>query len=363
MKKFFLSLFCALLVSVTFIPYISTSAAEDCTITIATVKGNIGETVYVPVTIKNNPGISAITVTFTYDANALEFIKHSKGPAFTDNLMLKAHPDKNQIKIALIESTKDSTNDDVILTFHFKIKEKATAEVHKIGLTYGKGDFANRKMESVMPKIKTGGVDVAYNLDAKNCPHKTYGEWKIAVKPLCTKGGIDQRVCNLCGHIDTRETEPAGHTYENEWTVDVPAKKDREGVMSRHCKYCTSTVDSITFTLNDSEKENINNSIGTEINNEFTKNQFEEQYPGETLTGKEESSSVTSSVSENIGSSETTASSKTEISDSASTLSSKEEETNTDNSFFKENKLLILIVGIILIVILLVIIAVVAVKK
>lgn len=368
MKKVAILFLSLIILTLIAFPAYSVSAEEKCTVTIDTVKGNTGEIVYVPVTISNNPGISAIAVTFTYNSKALEFIKHSKGPAFTDSLMIKDHPDKNQIKIALVETYNDSMNNDVILTFHFKIKEKASAEFHKIDLECDKGDFANRKMESVMPKIVSGGVDVAYNPAADNCPHKLYGNWTTAVKPLCTKGGIDQRICTKCGHIDTKETEPAGHTYDKKWTVDIPAKKDKEGVMSRHCKYCTSTTDSIVFTYSDSQKEDLNNSIGAQNDNNYTDKLFSEQYPESVTqsqsssTNKETSSPSSKEESKIQNTSSDEAESKVQ-NISSPQVSSDSQNNKDEGSFFQNNKFLILIFGIFAIVILLVIITFTALKK
>lgn len=324
MRKFVTCITVLVVLFSIFVPFITVLADNnECTVTVATTKGNIGDTVYVPVSIENNPGISGITIDITYNSKVLEFVSHTKGPAFTDNFMLKAHPDKNVIKIALVEYSKDSHNNDDILTLKFNISNDAKADFYEIGINYDKGDFANRKLEAVMPVIKKGGVEVLYNPAAKNCPHKNYGEWVTVVKPVCTKGGIDERKCTLCGHNDTKETAATGHIYEEEWTVDAPATKEKDGVMTRHCKHCTHTVDRITFKYEDPQKEDFENNVGAEVpKDDYTENLFEEQNPGEELTGNQndniESNTVNSSS--NITNSKNESSTKNPTTNSNSSI-------------------------------------------
>lgn len=286
MRKIFAFLLCICLVFTAFSPTVAVFAqTNDCTITVKTVKGNLGDTVFVPISIDNNPGISAVTIGITYDSSTLIYQGYDKGLAFTDGLMLKEHPDKNIIKIALVEASKDSTNNDDILTLKFKIADNAEAGLSKIDIEYRKGDFANWKLESIMPKIVSGGVEVAYNPQVQNCSHKTFTKWVAVSKPNCTDPGTEQRECTVCGYKQTRLIDPVGHVFEDVWTVDVPAAKDREGVMSRHCKHCTATTDRITFTLKDAEKGKVENSYGAENpKNSFIKKQFKDQHPGEKFT-------------------------------------------------------------------------------
>ena len=328
MRRHIFTLLCMMISFLCVVNCLPVSAAGECTVTAASAKVNAGEQVYIPISIDNNPGISAVTLTITYNSDVLTFQKYIKGGAFTDNLMLKDHPDKNQIKIALVESSKDSTNNDDILTLQFSVKENAQTGFYKIDIEYGKGDFANREMEPIMPKIISGGVEVVYNSQAGNCAHKNYSEWKTVVKPTCTGKGIEERACTVCGHKETRETAPAGHEYEEEWTIDTPATADRDGVMTRHCKHCTATTDRITFKYEDSEKENFNNSFGAEVpKDNYTEGLFHMQHPDEELTGAKPSEN--SSAGSDSGSFNSESSKQT---DSVVSESGKNSATDSENS-------------------------------
>ena len=281
MKKLLIILISFILLGLS-IPSFSVFAEnKECTITIGKANANPGdEEIYIPVRIDNNPGISAVTVAFTYDSSVLEYKKFKQGRAFTDGIMLKEHPNKNLIKIALVEKYDDSTNNEEILTMIFKVKEKANTDFYEIGLKYSSGDIVNKKLASIMPKIISGGVDVAYNPELKNCAHKKFGDWSVVAQATCTEEGIKQRECIVCGHKETDSVPPAGHEYEDVWTIDTPASSTQDGVMTRHCKFCTSTTDRITFPFKDVDKEDINNESGAEVpNNDYTEDLFEEQHP------------------------------------------------------------------------------------
>lgn len=387
MKKIFLSLMCILLLIINLTAAFTVLAEEKCTVTVAKVSGNIGENVYVPISISNNPGISGVTIDFTYDSSALSYVKFKRGSAFTDSIMLKDHPTRNMIKIALAEAYDDSHNNDVILTLEFKIKDNTNADFYPISVEYDKGDFCNRKLQSIMPVIVPGGVEVKYSPESKNCGHKTYGEWEIGVKPTCTDTGVEQRFCSLCGHRDIRDTDPAGHDFEDVWTIDKVATATEDGVMTRHCKYCKYTVDRITFPYTDPDKEDFENDLGTEIpKNDYTNNLFEEQHPGEVLTGTKTEITVNSSTTVSSGTKSESKSDNTKTetnslvnssTDSSSEINSENVSTVTDNteteseSFLSnnentklgDNKLLIIISGSIILLILFSVIAIVACQK
>ena len=42
-----------------------------------------------------------------------------------------------------------------------------------------------------------------------------FGQWMKTTAATCTAAGEEQRTCNECGEIETRETEALGHNYEN----------------------------------------------------------------------------------------------------------------------------------------------------
>ena len=259
---------------------------NECTVTVGRTSGTAGDLVYVPVSIENNPGIAAITISVTYDSKALDFAGYDQGRVFTDSITLKEHPDKNYIRVVVCEYGKNSTVNDDILVLKFNIKESAEVGIHAMTVKYTDGDFANKDSEIISPKIVAGGVEVKKATNT-SCTHENYSDWVVVSKPTCVTAGASQRVCLACGHKETTEIKATGHIYNDTWTVDVPATKDRSGQMSRHCKYCTSKVDIINYEFEDTKKaaNGITNEFGAENQTtEFIDELFKDQYAGRELT-------------------------------------------------------------------------------
>lgn len=273
----------------------------DFIVAVDTVKANAGDSVIVKLRVKNNPGIMAMTISITYDSSVLEFKRYYYGKVFSD-YTLKEHPSRNIIRLVISEEY-DVYGDGAIIGIQFKIADNAEAKLHEMTVKYSSGDFCNNNLERLMPKIEAGGVEVAYN--GTNCGHRNYNEWSESIAPTCTKNGAEQRTCTKCGHVELRETEPAGHDYSDKFTVDIPATKDSAGVMSRHCKNCDATTNETHFTLQQSDEGNIDNIVDSTVpDNDVTKDIIDKQHPdlNDSSTSDKTDSSTSSSSSE--GSSE-----------------------------------------------------------
>lgn len=283
-KKISAMVLTVLFISLCFCNTIALAAVvEKSIITIATIDGITGDSVIVPITIEENPGISAITVSITYNSSALEFEEFINGNVLSKQEMgVVAHPTRNIIRFVTSEVGNKKGN-GTLVSLKFKIKDNAEATLHKIDLKYNQGDFCNWKLDKIMPRIIAGGVNVAYN--GSNCPHKVYGEWSVAAVPSCEEQGMDSRICENCGHTDLRYNNPIGHEYSDVWTVDQEATPEQDGLMSRHCVRCSNFVDQISFKYEQSEDVDVENSVGNQTNtNDKIEEIFKEQNPDAELT-------------------------------------------------------------------------------
>jgi len=299
LKRAKIFIICFLLIILSLIPSFSVSAAiiEKGIITIGTVSGNTGDTVIVPITIAENPGISGITISITYDSSALEFVKDIKGNVLYE-YQTKAHPTRNIIRLVTSEQG-NRNNNGTMLSLEFKIAAKAPAKLYKIDINYSKGDFCNWQLDSIMPKIISGGVDV--KLSKSNCTHKTFTAWSVATIPSCLESGAEKRSCTFCGHVELRDTAPIGHEFSKDFTIDKEATKTESGLMSRHCIRCKEYTDQISYTLKDSNTGNIENKFDTVIpSNDYIDKLNKEQNPDSMNTiGSDVSSNNQSQVSSN----------------------------------------------------------------
>ena len=64
-----------------------------------------------------------------------------------------------------------------------------------------------------------------------------YGDWKVTKEATCTEAGSREKVCANCGDKVSEEI-PAGHQWNDSYTVDKDPTYTEEGVESIHCSVC-----------------------------------------------------------------------------------------------------------------------------
>ena len=275
-KKVLSIILCCGILFCLFTSTISAVEIREGKINIASVTGLPGEEAVVPVDIKNNPGISAFVLTFIYDSSALEYIDFYAGDAF-NKYTIANNSEKGMLNV-VFSSFSNVYSDGRMISLKFKIKEDTKMGSYTIRLQSKKGDFSNTNEDKIIPLDNYGIVEVKYN--GNNCPHKNYTEWQTMGLPSCEKEGIEQRFCEFCGHIQNRELAPTGHSFEKDWTIDLPATKTEDGIMSRHCKNCSVVTDSVKFTYKQTTDENIDNNLDATVpESDFTDKLVEQQKP------------------------------------------------------------------------------------
>lgn len=281
--KIFKPLICVFTVISLLLGVCFTASAEesDGHITVSTVTAVNGDSVIIKFDMSENPGTMAMTISITYDSSALTFEKEYIGYLRDRTYQVADHPEQNLIRFVDCEAGNSFRN-GTFLSLQFKVKDTASFGFYPVSIDYKEGDFCNWKLKKLMPKITAGGVNIEFN--GKNCPHKKYGEWETAAPAGCTEQGAEQRACLKCGHIEIRKTDPVGHEFAKEWTIDKAATKDSSGTMSRHCIRCDATTDLLTFTLKDAEDNKLENEPLKEVKpSDFTDRLKEEQKPEETI--------------------------------------------------------------------------------
>ncbi|MBR7071045.1 MAG: hypothetical protein IKI29_02655 [Clostridia bacterium] len=253
-------LLCTVLTAALFGNILFVRADYNPTVTVDTVTAAPGDSVLINIDISDNTALMAITVTFHYDPNVLEYTKFHAG--FLRDYLLQDH--NGYVSFVNCES-ENRTENGTLVTLEFKVKEDAQVGFYPItikniwpgqradNLT---GCFACWEGTKITPTVVAGGVEIKYN--GKNCKHR-YGKWTDTVEAKCTKGGMQTRVCSICGHNENRETDPVGHEFTSEWIVDRPATSEQDGIMSRHCIRCDKTADAVTFSLLDSATHDFSN--------------------------------------------------------------------------------------------------------
>ena len=125
--------------------------SEDGSIIVSTAKARAGSNVTVDISLKDNPGVSAITLAIDYDTDKLELVSHEDG-GLTGWFVAK--------KAVWTSSGADSSYNGVILSLTFKVKEGVEDGMIPVTVSYSSGDIGNNDEESLFPSVVAGGVTV-----------------------------------------------------------------------------------------------------------------------------------------------------------------------------------------------------------
>ena len=125
--------------------------SEDGSIIVSTAKARAGSNVTVDISLKDNPGVSAITLAIAYDTDKLELVSYEDG-GLTGWFVAK--------KAVWTSSGADSSYNGVILSLTFKVKEGVEDGTIPVTVSYSSGDIGNNDEESLFPSVVAGGVTV-----------------------------------------------------------------------------------------------------------------------------------------------------------------------------------------------------------
>ncbi len=124
---------------------------QDGSITVSVEKAKAGENVTVHISLKNNPGVSAIRLMLNYDADKLELIGHEDGILTGWEVESRA---------VWLSSGADSSDNGVILSLIFKVKEGVEDGEIPVTVSYSSGDITNDAEEVFSPIVTAGGITV-----------------------------------------------------------------------------------------------------------------------------------------------------------------------------------------------------------
>ncbi len=137
----------------------------DGTVTVGSVSGAAaGDTVTLPVSIKNNPGISSFTFRLNFDKSKVTPVSITKNSALPGSLtsnLQQSGVDKESLDYVTAVWANDSnySGDGELFSVSFKINETAAdGEDIPIEITYTKGGIVNQDLEDVDVNLISGVV-------------------------------------------------------------------------------------------------------------------------------------------------------------------------------------------------------------
>ena len=75
---------------------------------------------------------------------------------------------------------------------------------------------------------------------SSECKH-SWGAWEVTTQPTCTEPGEQQRVCEKCNEVQTKEKAALGHDFENGTVVSDTSTCTEAGVKVIKCSRCEVT--------------------------------------------------------------------------------------------------------------------------
>ena len=113
-------------------------------------KARAGKTIDVTIELKNNPGIASISFDMSYDANVMS-IETIDNTGLFGTAMDSGNYSLNPYKFVWTDFALNNHSDNgIIATVTFKIKEDTPEGNYAVTLSYGNGDIVNRDSENVM---------------------------------------------------------------------------------------------------------------------------------------------------------------------------------------------------------------------
>lgn len=79
----------------------------------------------------------------------------------------------------------------------------------------------------------------------------TFGKWQESKAASCEEGGKEKRVCDNCNASEERDTNPLGHLWNDDFTVDTKPTCAEPGSKSIHCARCDAKKDITVIAADD----------------------------------------------------------------------------------------------------------------
>lgn len=125
----------------------------ELTVNVASVEGEKGKIINVPVTVGSNPGFMSSLMAFEYDSKVVKYVGYAKGDVIAD---YQFEEDGNTVKFLNLEN-EDTSKTGTLFTLKFEVVgEKGTSSDIKINIV----DVINYNEKDIQHKTQNGKVTV-----------------------------------------------------------------------------------------------------------------------------------------------------------------------------------------------------------
>lgn len=140
------------------------------------------------------------------------------------------------------------------LTGHYNLCKNCQAKINKVNHTFdirtvnentlaAPADCVNPAKYFYSCECGAHTNDMALVFENGDPNGHTFGEWEADIPAGCLTSGRDKRKCSACEYEETREIEPTGHIWEDDFTIDIKPGCTEKGSKSVHCSKCDEKKD------------------------------------------------------------------------------------------------------------------------
>ena len=117
-----------------------------------------GETVILPITIKNNPGFAAMILDLKYDEKVLTLQKVTFSPEYVEGGE-DANLSKNPVRIVWSSIENSTANSDLVI-LEFKVNSGTRLTESSIQLSYDNGNICDIDENDVLFDVINGNINI-----------------------------------------------------------------------------------------------------------------------------------------------------------------------------------------------------------
>lgn len=189
-------------------PVYATGVTE---ITFGEVMAKVGDEVFVPVTIKNNPGFAAFRFRVAYDMDDLQFVSVEKGSMLTNGTMSSiTNEAENTMTFTWLSVTNDFGDGEIAL-LKFKISNYARGD-YPLVVTYLPEDLLNEDLEQVPYSVVNGKISTGSTASGTVT---SFGEANEPVTIRLLENGAElDKVTSTDGTYSFSSVSPGNYTIE-----------------------------------------------------------------------------------------------------------------------------------------------------
>ena len=210
----------------------------DPTLTVGDVEGKPGDTVLVPVTVTNNPGVTFLNLRVLFDTAAVDVVNsenNADGPFGSMTFMKSQKDGANPVTMYWESGIEDFTGNGIIGYVKVTIKEGAKPGSYQVKIQPNALEAFNTAYDEIGFQLSAGSVTVL-------CAAHDFGDYVSDNNATCGSDGTKTRTCKDCGAQET--VIDAGSAKDHSfvvYTFNDDADCTTDGTETAKCVYCPVT--------------------------------------------------------------------------------------------------------------------------